>query len=245
MEKAKSYLRHDPWCLLIRALLVVIMSLYGLSAFAQKTVKSFNDGWSFRFIDDTEWISVAVPHTYNDDAYRTKDYYRGKAEYHLNLVMPEVDKSRRYFIKFDAVNKSADLSVNGTPVTEHAGGYSAFCHDISSYIKKGDNDIYVMVDNSRLDIPPLSADFTFMGGIYRDVWLISTPLQHFDICENASSGVYVTPENVAEHSASLKIKSRIKNDDVAAADMKLVVTLSDKSGNKVSSLTKKIKLAPG
>ena len=216
-----------------------------LSVAARRTVESINDGWSFRYIDDTEWTSVAVPHTYNDDAYRTMNYYKGKAQYHLKLPMPEIDKSRRYFIKFDAVNKAADLSVNGIPVADHAGGYSAFCHDISQYIKEGDNDIYVTVDNSRIDIPPLSADFTFMGGIYRDVWLISTPLKHFDMCDNASSGVYVTPTNVSEHSASLKIKSRIKNDDATAAGMKLVLTLNDKSGRKVSSRTQNVKLAPG
>lgn len=216
-----------------------------LSVAARRTVESINDGWSFRYIDDTEWTSVAVPHTYNYDAYRTMNYYKGKAQYHLKLPMPEIDKSRRYFIKFDAVNKAADLSVNGIPVADHAGGYSAFCHDISQYIKEGDNDIYVTVDNSRIDIPPLSADFTFMGGIYRDVWLISTPLKHFDMCDNASSGVYVTPTNVSEHSASLKIKSRIKNDDATAAGMKLVLTLNDKSGRKVSSRTQNVKLAPG
>ena len=215
-----------------------------LNISAQKIIKSLNDGWSFRYPDDTKWTSVNLPHTYNEDAYRTKDYYKGKGEYFLNLKMPDIDKSRRYFIKFDAVNKSALLCVNDSVAIDHAGGYSAFCQDITPYIKNDDNKIFVTVDNSRRDVPPLSADFTFWGGIYRDVWLISTPLQHFDLCDNASSGIYVTPLNVSENSAGLKVKSRIKNDDKISTDVRLVMTLNDKSGKEVSSKTKNIKLEP-
>lgn len=216
-----------------------------LDLFSQKTVRSINDGWAFRFPGEAEWVAVSIPHTYNGDAYIKKDYYKGKGEYFRNLKISEMDSSRRYFLKFDAANKAAKLTVNGNELPEHAGGYSAFCYDVTNHIKKGDNEIRLVVDNSRLDVAPLSADFTFWGGVYRDVWLISTHLQHFDLCDNASVGIYATPMDVSEKSASLKVKSRIVNDDVVAGSVNLLLTLRDEAGKEVASKNKTVRLKPG
>lgn len=217
---------------------------FTLALSAQKTVRSLNDGWSFRYPDREEWTSVAIPHTYNSDAYQTKNYYKGPGEYLLDLRMPEIDSTRRYFLKFDAANKASELRVNGSAPMTHAGGYSSFCYDVTPLVREGDNEIRMFVDNSRRDVAPLSADFTFWGGIYRDVWLISTELQHFDLCDNASAGVYVTPVNVSAEKASLKVKSRLVNDDSRRADVKLLVSLLDESGNQVVGESRKVRL-PG
>lgn len=217
---------------------------FTLALSAQKTVRSLNDGWSFRYPDREEWTSVAIPHTYNSDAYQTKNYYKGPGEYLLDLRMPEIDSTRRYFLKFDAANKASELRVNGSAPMTHAGGYSSFCYDVTPLVREGDNEIRMFVDNSRRDVAPLSADFTFWGGIYRDVWLISTELQHFDLCDNASAGVYVTPVNVSAEKASLKVKSRLVNDDSRRADVKLLVSLLDESGNQVVGKSRKVRL-PG
>lgn len=227
------------------ALSVGVVVLSALTLSAQKTVEGINDAWSFRFPEKTEWVSVSLPHTFNSDAYVSKDYYKGKGEYVRNLEIAEIDSARRYFLRFDGANKAAQLMVNGIELMEHAGGYSAFCFDVTPYIHEGGNEIRLLVDNSRRDIPPLSADFTFWGGIYRDTWLISTPLQHFDLCDNASSGVYVTPVDVSDKSASLNVRSRLVNDDRQAAKMKLVLKLRDGSGNEVASETKTVKLDAG
>lgn len=224
---------------------VGILTLSALTLSAQKTIESINDGWSFRFPDKTEWTSVSIPHTFNSDAYITKDYYKGKGEYLRNLKINDLDRDKRYFLKFDAANKAAKLTINSSDLPEHAGGYSAFCYDVTPYLNEGDNEIRVTVDNSRIDIAPLSADFTFWGGIYRDAWLISTPLQHFDLCDKASSGVYVTPVNLSEKSVSLNVRSRLVNDGTKVADMKLVLTLCDESGREVTDETKSVKLKPG
>lgn len=228
--------------------LISVSALFALSiaaVSAQKSVRSINDGWSFRFPDRSEWTAVSLPHTYNDDAYRSKDYYKGKGEYLRTVKIAEKDPQRRYFLRFDAANKSARISVNGRELPEHTGGYSAFCFDVTDDIITGDNELRVIVDNSRLDIPPLSADFTFWGGIYRDAWLISTPLQHFDLCDNASQGVYATPVNVSAQSASLNVRSRIVNDAATAAKMKLVLKLSDEAGKVVADKSVPVKLKAG
>lgn len=216
---------------------------FTLTVSAQRAVRSLNDGWSFRYPDREEWTSVAIPHTYNSDAYQTKNYYKGVGEYLLNLKMPEIDRSRRYFLKFDAANKASELSVNGAPTMTHAGGYSSFCYDVTHLVRKGENEIRILVDNSCKNVAPQSADFTFWGGLYRDVWLISTELQHFDLCDNASSGVYVSPMDVSREKASLKVNSRLVNDDREAADIKLLVSLRDASGNQVACETKNVRLS--
>lgn len=222
----------------------ILLSL-ATTVYAQKNIKSLNDGWSFRYPDSgAEWVLVSLPHTYNLDAYSTRDYYKGEGEYRRNLKIDEKNPVRRYFIKFDAANKAAALKVNGSDVKVHLGGYSAFCCDVTPYIVPGDNEISVMVDNSRLDIPPLSADFTFWGGIYRDAWLISTPLQHFDICDYASSGVYATPMDVSDESATLKVKSHCVNESDTDVKVDIVMTLDNRAGEKVASVSKAIDLAP-
>lgn len=212
---------------------------------AQKTVESLNDGWSFRLPGNEKWTPVSLPHTYNEDAYRTNDYYRGQGEYRRILAIPSLDPGRRYFLRFDAANKAAALSVNGRDVLDHAGGYSAFCCDVTDVLENGDNEIRVTVDNSRSDIAPLSADFTFWGGIYRDAWLISTPLQHFDLCDDATQGVYVTPADVSEKSAKLNVRCRIANDAATSAKMELKLTLRDAGGNVVADKTRDVRLKSG
>lgn len=188
---------------------------------------------------------MKLPHTYNEDAYSTRDYYRGKGEYRLNLRLPDKDAWRRYFLKFDAANKAASVQVNGKHVADHAGGYSAFCNDVTSLLNPGDNEVRVVVDNSRIDVPPLSADYTFWGGLYRDAWLIDTPLVHFDLCDNATSGVYATAQDVSEEKGCVKVKSRIVNDTHNVADAVLKLTLKDGVGKDCQTKELKLKLKPG
>lgn len=228
--------------MILAAALCALVSPVTLHA---KSVKIINGGWSFRFPGTEEWKTVSLPHTYNSDAYSTRDYYRGKGEYRLNLRLPEKDASRRYFLKFDAANKAASVQVNGKHVMDHAGGYSAFSNDVTSLLRPGDNEVRVTVDNSRIDVPPLSADYTFWGGLYRDAWLIDTPLVHFDLCDNATSGVYATPQDVSEEKGRVKVKSRIVNDSPTAAEVVLNLTLRDGYGNECLTKSVKLRLKPG
>lgn len=155
---------------------------------AQREMKTINDGWEFRKPADARWERVNLPHTFNLDAYQRPDYYQGKGIYRRVLTLPEVDSSRRYYLKIDAASKAAEVRINGREAGSHAGGYTAFVFDVTPYIQK-ENVIEITVDNSRKDITPISADFTFWGGIYRDVWLISTPEQHFRMDNMGSDGI--------------------------------------------------------
>ena len=110
-----------------------------------------------------------------------KHFTRNRSSYR------QFSQGKRCFLKIDAASKAADLTLNGQKIGSHAGGYSAFTFDITPYIQKN-NTIEIKVDNSRKDITPISADFTFWGGIYRDVWLITTSEQHFNLLNHGSDG---------------------------------------------------------
>ena len=158
-------------------------SMMVIPVMGQRETRTINDNWEFKLPTSQQWSSVNIPHTYNLDAYQGRNYYQGKAEYRRILTLPDVNPGRRYFLKVDAANKAAEVKVNGKKAGCHAGGYSAFTFDITEFLnpsnvlsrKKSDNTIEITVDNSRQDVTPIMADFTFWGGIYRDVWLISTP----------------------------------------------------------------------
>lgn len=224
--------------------LACIVALTGTS-WGQRSEKTINNAWEFRKAGEQTWEQVNLPHTYNTESYRQKTYYRGPVEYRKTLTINNLDPSLRYYLKIDAANKSAEVSVNGKDYGEHVGGYSAFVHDITPVLKEGANEILVKVDNSRDDIAPHSADFTFFGGIYRDVWLITTPQLHFNMDNHGSEGVFVSTPQVSRESAVVNVKSELVND--TAEKQKFVVrnSLYDKDGQLVQTKVKKLSLKAG
>ena len=185
---------------------------------AQREMKTINESWEFRKPSEQRWTRVNLPHTYNLDAYTGRDYYQGKGIYRRVLTLPEVEDGRRYYLKIDAASKAAEVVVNGKAVGSHAGGYSAFTVDVTDCMRK-ENLIEITVDNGRKDITPISADFTFWGGIYRDVWLISLPEQHFNMANMGSSGVFVSTSEVSAEQAVVRVRCEVTND--ADKDSKL------------------------
>lgn len=172
--------------------LLAAMALTALSqSYADRTEKTVNAGWLFRLEADKEYDMVNIPHTYNLDAYSTRNFYQGKAEYRKLLTISDFDTNRSYYLRFDAVSKCAEVWVNGKQLANHAGGYTSFVVDITD-VAKAQNEIVVKVDNGDPEISPLWADFTFFGGVYRDVWLISTPKQHIALNNYGSKGVFVS-----------------------------------------------------
>ena len=138
--------------------------------------KIINSGWQYSE-DKTNWETVNIPHTWNkEDAFDDiPGYRRGLGYYQKQIFVSSVEKDKIHYLKFNAVNQEATVFLNGKLVGNHKGGYTAFNFDVTPYLKFDEyNLIEVKVDNSHnLDIPPLDADFTFWGGIYRDVEWIS------------------------------------------------------------------------
>lgn len=208
---------------------------------AERTEKTVNTGWRFKLEADKEYTMVNIPHTYNLDAYTKRDYYRGKAEYRKMLTIKDLDSSRSYFLRFDAVSKQAEVWVNGKQLANHSGGYSSFVVDITDVVKER-NEIVVKVDNATQDVTPLWADFTFMGGIYRDVWVVSTPKQHIALNDHGSKGVFISTPAVNDSRAEMKIRTKVSNDSDKPASLIVRNVILDPDGKTLQTKDTKLKL---
>ena len=245
---------------MVRTLVVCCLSLvFVLTVYAgsPRVTFSLNELWKFSKndspanqlvdIDDSEWEKVTIPHTWNkEDA--TDDipaYYRGIGWYRKAINIPADKNEKQVYIHFSAVNQETELFINGQPVGYHAGGYTAFCFDITRYLKFGAlNHFAVKVDNSHnVNIPPLSADFTFFGGIYRDVNLIYTEKQHISTTDYASSGVYINTPQVSQKEARISIKTILSNDESGLKQLRVEHLILSPDGSVIISETSNIKIS--
>ena len=140
---------------------------------------------------------VNLPHTWNaiDGQDGGNDYYRGLCWYVKTLSREEIPQNKRLFLEINGANSSADLYVNGAHIAHHDGGYSTWRADITDAAgTSGDVLLALGVDNSAKEtVYPQMADFTFYGGLYRDVNLIAVPESHFDLTYYGGPGIAVTP----------------------------------------------------
>lgn len=209
--------------------------------------KIINSGWQFSE-DNTNWETINIPHTWNDkDAFDDQSgYRRGLGYYKKQVFIPLEEKDKILYLKFNAINQEATVFVNGEIVGNHKGGYTAFNFDVTSYLNY---DVYnlieVTVDNSHNEnIPPLDADFTFYGGIYRDVELISIPKQHFSLDDFASDGFYVNYYNVSDEKAGVEVDIKIENKASKKEKTILNVALFDADGKQIKTHSETIRLNP-
>ena len=175
-------------------------------------------------------------------------YYRGPGWYRTSLRMDQrYNKGERLFLYFEGANQVADVYVEGVRVGGHVGGYQAFSVEVTEQLRGvrpgRDAVIAVRVDNSyNADVPPLTADFTFYGGIYRNVWLVVTPAVHLDLLDHASPGVYVDTPDASAASATVRVRSRVVNDsdDAATVDVQSFVLAAD--GSTVTSTLSSVRV---
>ena len=138
---------------------------------------------------------VALPHTWNalDGQDGGNDYRRGTCVYEKTFPRPEFSADERVYLEFQGANASATVELNGQTVGTHDGGYSTFRWDVTDFLQD-ENQLTVHVDNSVNDqVYPQKADFTFYGGIYRDVLLLIVNKDHFDLDYFGGPGLKVTP----------------------------------------------------
>ena len=152
-------------------------------------------GWEFTGPDGTT-TTVDLPHTWNarDGQDGGNDYWRGTCIYRTHFAVPQFNTaSHQVWIQFDGVNASAHVVLNGSPVCNHDGGYSTFRANITELLRD-ENELTVEVDNSKNDrVYPQKADFTFYGGIYRDVSLMVVSKNHFTLDYFGGPGIRITP----------------------------------------------------
>lgn len=194
-----------------------------------------NNGWRFfkdcAGIDElsfAESVKVNIPHTWNnlDGQDGGSDYYRGKCFYRKKISVTKKE-NKDYFLEFRGVNAIAEVFVNGESVAYHEGGFSTFRAKITDALHDGENVIVVSADNSSNDrVYPQMADFTFFGGIYRNVYIIEAPVVRFDLEHLGSDGVKITPSVNEDGSATVAIESYFTG-DLADATVECSVCLGD------------------
>ena len=139
--------------------------------------------------------AVNLPHTWNavDGQDGGNDYYRGKCWYVRELARPVLEEGGEAWLEFAGAAHTAEIFLNEERIGGHEGGYSAFRVNLTPYLKEK-NILAVSVDNGENDrVYPQKADFTFYGGLYREVRLICVPAVHFDLAYCGAPGLRITP----------------------------------------------------
>lgn len=170
-----------------------------------RNIINLNKDWKFIQKDaglpnslPTDWTSVDLPHTWNavDGHDGNGSFDRGTYWYAKTFATPkQAFGGNRVFVEILAAGQQATVYVNGTEVVYHEGGYSTFRADVTDLCKEdGENLLVVACSNERKEsVYPQSADFTFYGGLYRGVNIISVPDAHFDLEYYGGPGIEVTP----------------------------------------------------
>ena len=158
-----------------------------------RIVEKINEQWEFE--KQGKITSISIPHTWNaEDGQTGPDmYFRGVCIYRRHLKKPELAGGQQVYLEFRGVNSSAVVRVNGKELGRHDGGYAAFRVNVTDVLEE-ENMLEVVVDNApNTSVYPQRADFTFYGGIYRDVYMIIADASHFDLDDYGGNGFRITP----------------------------------------------------
>jgi beta-galactosidase len=208
-----------------------------------RTLLNLDPGWKFfagdearaaeAAFDDASWQSLDLPHTWNalDGEDGGGNYRRGAGWYRRHLAPDASLAGRRLYLQFDGASLAAEVYVNGVRLGSHQGGFARFRFDATGILKPGaDNVIAVRVDNGRLGIPPTSADFTFFGGLYRDVSLLATDPVQISAMDCGSPGVFIEQGSVSAQSARIIVRAEVENHSGVPRDVDVQVSVLNGPG---------------
>ena len=203
-----------------------------------RNIYNFNSKWAFTKQAESvpeslpdNWVWVNLPHTWNDIDGQDggNDFYRGTCYYAKSFDKLDLPEADRYYLEINGANSSADVYVNGKNLAHHDGGYSTWRVDITDSLER-DNLVVIAVDNSANDrVYPQVADFTFYGGLYRNVNIICVNDSHFDLDYYGGPGLMVTPV-IEGKNAAVTVETWVTN---KKDEQKIRYTITDKLGNEV------------
>ncbi|MGA2507712.1 MAG: glycoside hydrolase family 2 TIM barrel-domain containing protein [Chitinispirillaceae bacterium] len=220
-----------------------------------RTVNVENKTWTFNHSDvavatatgtsdPTGWTNVNLPHSFDIPYWRVGSAQSpaiGWYRKHITIDQAVINLKKRVFIEFEAAFQIANVYVNGTFVGMHKGGYTGFSFDITPYVKAGDNVMAVHLDAQWHDtIAPISGEHVFIGGIYRNVYLVYTDPLHV-----TWYGTFVSTPQATSTSGTVKVKTEIKNDGTASASCQVKTIVVDAAGTQVTSFSSTQTVAAG
>ncbi len=207
-------------------MLFLLSALIGAQDAPVQTLReniSLAERWLFQFVKSeqtaviaADWQSVTLPHTWNaeDGSQILNAYRRGYGYYQRSFIAQESWRTRSVFLSVGAANALAIVRCNGVLVGEHRTGFTAIRFNLTPFLRFGEtNDLQIEVDNREsLDYPPLISDYTFFGGIYRDVALHIIDPVHVSLTHHGSDGVYLVQTNVTAAVAHVQAHIEVAND---------------------------------
>ncbi len=205
-----------------------------------RNILNFNAGWSFAKVSEipsslpTDWQVLDLPHTWNaEDGFDGgNDYFRGTAIYAKKIAKAKLPESAKYYLEIRGASSSADVYLDGKHLCHHDGGYSTFRVDLTDSLAD-ESLLAIAVDNAPNDtVYPQMADFTFYGGLYRDVNIICVADTHFDLDYYGAPGIKITPD-VKGADATVEVEAYVTN---LKAGQTLVYTIYDKDENELQKI---------
>ena len=208
-----------------------------------RNIINLNEDWRFIQKDaglpqsfPEDWTKINLPHTWNavDGHDGNGKYDRGKYWYAKSFATPKQPLAGgKVYVEILAAGQQATVYVNGTEVTYHEGGYSIFRADITKLCREEEENLLVIACSNEYkdSVYPQSADFTFYGGLYRGVNLISVPETHFDLDFYGGPGIKVTPRPCDCGGAVFEIESWVTNPD---EDFTVMYSIVDVDGIEVA-----------
>ncbi len=237
------------------AFLVCFCSIFfsGLASADTARCASFDSDWKFNLGDiagadkpeftDSAWRKLDLPHDWMIEGPRGNDASKmdgpfdqaspggagngyldgGVGWYRKTFTVPAADKGKHIAIDFDGVYMRSQVWINGHELGFHPYGYTGFEYDLTPYLKFGDEKNIIAV---RTEVIQPCSRFYSGGGIYRNVWLITTNAVHVD-----HWGTYVTSKSDGDGSATLMVQTAITNTSSEPWHGELVSIVGDPDGN--------------
>ena len=231
-----------------------------------RTVADFDPGWRFHkgdvpgaqdpAFDDSNWEAANLPHgleILGENASGCRNY-QGPAWYRKQF--DAAARGEKVYLYFEAVMGKCRVWVNGREMIQHFGGYLPFVVDATSALTSDGrhNVVAVLADNSDDPTyppgkPQGDLDFTYMGGIYRNVFLIRTPNLHVTFPELsktvAGGGVFVGVKDVNGSDASLEVRTEATNESPQSGTAVIRSVLQTSEGADLIAAETPVQLAPG
>ena len=210
-----------------------------------RKILSLNEGWQFFKNSNDPKVSeggegVNLPHTWNatDGQDGGNDYFRGSCIYKKSISKSMLD-AEEYYLEIRGANSSADVYLDGEHLAHHDGGYSTWRVNLTGKLSDAESELAIHVNNAPNDfVYPQMADFTFYGGLYRNVNLVGVNKTHFDLDYYGTPGIKITPE-ISGADANVEIE--VYTNELSEGDA-IHYVVSDKEGNTVAELTSNEKL---
>ena len=215
----------------------------GTTTPSSRQTLNINQFWKFKLADvtgaqttsydDSSWSAVGLPHSFSLPYFSSLKFYTGYGWYRKHFNVPANWSGKRVFLEFEGAFQDAQVYVNGKSIGRHLGGYTGFSLDATSAVATGDNVVAVQLNNSwNAQLAPRGGDHQFSGGIYRDVNLVATDPMHV-----AWYGTYVTTPTVSASSATVNIKTELRNDYATDKNCTLRTDIVDAKGATVTTVS--------